>query len=123
MEKKKHMAHIREPSKYASCQVLLSGSHKSIHRFTPDGAKSKSDTISKINCKVMLNSFPMNGHTLGFCPWNQKLENFVSPKVKVSLWESKLKESPSKCYQLFNDRKLKNLRLDGWHREFMKLCV
>ena len=34
-----------------------------------------------------LNSFPINGHTLGFCPWNQKLENFVSPKV--SLRESK----------------------------------
>ena len=28
--------------------------------------------------KVLLNSFPMNGHTLGFCPWNQKLQNFVS---------------------------------------------
>ena len=37
--------------------------------------------------KVLLNSFPMNGHTLGFCTWSQKLENFVSPKV--SLWESK----------------------------------
>ena len=29
----------------------------------------------------------MNGHTLGFCPQNQKLDNFVSPKV--SLWELK----------------------------------
>ena len=24
----------------------------------------------------------MNGYTLGSCPWNQKLENFVSPKVQ-----------------------------------------
>ena len=38
--------------------------------------------------KVLLsNSFPTNGHTLGFCTWSQKLETFVSPKV--SLWESK----------------------------------
>ena len=37
--------------------------------------------------KVLFNSFPMNGHILGFCPWNQKLENFVSPRV--SLWKSK----------------------------------
>ena len=36
--------------------------------------------------KVLLNSFPMNGHTLGLCPYNQKLENFVSPKVY--LWKS-----------------------------------
>ena len=40
--------------------------------------------------KVLLNSFPMNGHTLGFCTWNQKLENFVSHKV--SFWESKGKK-------------------------------
>ena len=39
------------------------------------------------NSKVLLNSFPMNGHTLGFCTWSQKLEYFVSPKV--SLWQSK----------------------------------
>ena len=28
----------------------------------------------------MLNSFPMNGHTLKFCPLNQKLEKFLLPK-------------------------------------------
>ena len=28
-----------------------------------------------------------NGHTIEFYQWNQKLENYVSPKV--SLWESK----------------------------------
>ena len=63
-----------------------------INPFTPDSAKSKSDTFSKIikwgksennqhNGEVLLNSFQMNGHTLGFCPWNQKLEYFVSSKV------------------------------------------
>ena len=33
------------------------------------------------------NSFPMNGYMLGFSPWDQKLENFVSPNI--SLCESK----------------------------------
>ena len=42
--------------------------------FTSDNAESK---ISK----VLLNSFPMNGHTSGFGPWNQKLEDFASPRV------------------------------------------
>ena len=47
--------------------------------LTPDSAKSKTDKFSKItiwvklkskqsHSKVLLNSFPMNGHTLGFCP-------------------------------------------------------
>ena len=38
--------------------------------------------------EVLFNSFPMNGHTLGFCTWSQKLENFVSPKVSLSGWMS-----------------------------------
>ena len=62
-----------------------------------EGVKSKLDNFSKStnwvkslkkkpskhqhHSKVLLNSFPMNGHTLGFCTWSQKLENFVSPKV------------------------------------------
>ena len=29
--------------------------------------------------------FPMNGHTLGFCPWNQKLENFVTPGLTLGV--------------------------------------
>ena len=37
--------------------------------------------------KVLPNSISMNGHILGFCPYNQKLGNFVS--TKVSHWESK----------------------------------
>ena len=37
--------------------------------------------LGKIDSKVLLNRFPMNGHTLGLCPYNQQLENFVSPKV------------------------------------------
>ena len=66
--------------------------------LTTDSAKSKIVKFSKIttwvklndkqhHSKVLLNSFPMNGHTLGFCTWSQKLKDFVSPKV--SLWESK----------------------------------
>ena len=46
---------------------------------TPDNSKSKTDEFYKItnwlklknrqhHSKVLLNSFPMNGHTLGFCP-------------------------------------------------------
>ena len=31
--------------------------------------------------KVLLNSFPASGHTLWLCPWNQKLEDFVSPHI------------------------------------------
>ena len=65
--------------------------------FTPDSAMSKIDQFSKItnwvklktkqhHSKVLPNSFQTNGHALGFCSWNQKLENFVSSKV--SLWES-----------------------------------
>ena len=31
--------------------------------------------------KILLNSFPTNGDTLGVRPHNQKLEDFVSPEV------------------------------------------
>ena len=69
--------------------------------FTSDSARSKIANFFKRfitnwgrlnntqhHSKVLLKlSFPMNGLTLGFCTWSQKLENFVSPKV--SLWESK----------------------------------
>ena len=69
-----------------------------INPFTSDSAKSKIDKFSKItnwvklknkqhHSKVLLNSFPMNGRTLGFCTWSQKLGDFVSPKV--SFRESK----------------------------------
>ena len=44
----------------------------------------KLQTVTQLG---LLNSFPMNGHTLGFCTWSQNIENFVSPKL--SLWESK----------------------------------
>ena len=65
--------------------------------IAPDSVKSKTDNISKItnwvkmknkqlHSKVLLNSFPTNGHTLEFCTWIQKLETFVS--LKVSPWES-----------------------------------
>ena len=38
--------------------------------FIPFSAKSKTDKFSKITTfvEVLRNSFPMNGHTLGFCP-------------------------------------------------------
>ena len=50
-----------------------------INPFTPDSVKSKTENFSRItnrvklknkqhHSKVMLNSFPMNGHTLGFFP-------------------------------------------------------
>ena len=66
--------------------------------FPPATAKPKLKNFPQIrnwvqlknkqhHSKVMLNSFPTNGHTLGFCPYNQKLENVLSPKV--SLWDSK----------------------------------
>ena len=69
-----------------------------VNPFSPDSAKSNIGKFSKITnwvklkykqlySKVLLNSFPMNGHILGLCPQNQKLENFVS--TEVSLWESK----------------------------------
>ena len=56
--------------------------------FTPDSAKSKIVKFSKItnwgrsknkehHSKVLLDGFPINGYTLGVCPWNQKLEDFV----------------------------------------------
>ena len=35
--------------------------------------------------KVLLNSFPTNGHILGVFIWNQKLENLVSPKVLLAI--------------------------------------
>ena len=53
---------------------------KLFNPFTPDSAESKIiDKFPKIpkwvklknkqhHSKVLLNSFPMNGHTLGFCP-------------------------------------------------------
>ena len=82
-----------------------------LNPFTPDRAKSKIDKFCKItnwvklttkqhHSKVLLNSFPMNGHTLGFCPQNQKLENFVSPKV--SHWESN-EQHHNTAQQLSND--------------------
>ena len=51
----------------------------SVNLFTSDDAKSKIVKLSKItnwgklkttqhHSKVLLNSFPMNGHTLEFCP-------------------------------------------------------
>ena len=63
-----------------------------------DSAKSKIPKFSKVrnwvklnnklhHSKVLLIGFSMSGHTLEFCIWNQKLKNFVSPKV--SLWELK----------------------------------
>ena len=57
--------------------------------FTSDRAESKIDKFSKItnwvklknkqhHSKLQLNSLmPMNGHTLGFYPLNQKLENVL----------------------------------------------
>ena len=36
----------------------------------------------------------MNGQTLGFFPWSQKLESFVSPKL--SLWEQKVHDTSYK---------------------------
>ena len=57
--------------------------------------------------KVLLNSFPMNGHTLELCPWNQKLENFVSPKV--SLWQSK-REILSKFHPQMNSVMVSTLK-------------
>ena len=70
-------------------------SFNNINPFTLGSAKSKIDKIKKwvkLNNKqnhsqVLLNGFPMNDHTLGFCSQNQKLGNFVSPTI--SLWESK----------------------------------
>ena len=41
--------------------------------------------------KILLNSFPMNGHTLGFYPKSPKLESFVSPKVL--LWSQRVKKT------------------------------
>ena len=32
--------------------------------------------LKEHHSKVLLNSFPMNGHTLGFCTWSPKLDNF-----------------------------------------------
>ena len=75
-----------------------------LNPFTPDRANSKIDKfcqnyklgkIKKKNrqhhSKVLLNNFPINGHTLGFCLYKQNVETFVSPKV--SLCESKVKTS------------------------------
>ena len=51
-----------------------------------------------------------NGHTLGFCPYNQKLENFES--TKVLFWESEqtiwriflgMVENPVSQYQSCDD--------------------
>ena len=66
-----------------------------VNPFSPDGAKSNIDKLSKIanwvelkhkqnHSKVLLKSFPMNDHTLGFCmSMKEELENFVSAKVSV----------------------------------------
>ena len=67
--------------------------------FTPDSAKSKIAKFSKITnwaklknkqhrSKVLLNSFPTNGRTFGFCPQNQKLENFVSTIASLQVFIS-----------------------------------
>ena len=85
--------------------VHQSDSDKSLNPFTPDSAKSKIDTFSnitscvKLKKQVLLNSFPMNGHPLGFCPYNPaKLHtrsqragwtdrlSWTQPKVDVSLY-------------------------------------
>ena len=65
-----------------------------LNPFIPDSEKTKSDKFSKVTDWEKLKNkqhhskvLPMNSHTLGFYPQNQKLENFVSPKV--SPWESK----------------------------------
>ena len=50
-----------------------------INAFSPDRAKCKHEIFQNFklgktenkkqhHSKVLLNSFPMNGHTLGFCP-------------------------------------------------------
>ena len=68
---------------------VINHSDTPFNPFSPDGVKSKIDKLSKntnwvkLYHKVLLDSFPMNGDTLGFCPYNQTLENFVS------LWKSK----------------------------------
>ena len=84
--------------RYSSTQWVLNERYdltsQMLNPFTPESAKSKIDKFSKIanwvklknkqhHSKVLLNSFPMNGHTLGFCTWSQKLENFISPKVSL----------------------------------------
>ena len=38
---------------------------------------------NNITVKVLVGGFPMNGHSLGVCLWNQKLEDFVSHKVPL----------------------------------------
>ena len=63
--------------------------------FTPGSAKSTIDKCSKITnwvklknkhqSKVLLNSFPMNGVTLGFCTWNQKFDNSISLKITLRI--------------------------------------
>ena len=84
---------------HATARNTTTPKQNDIMPFTSNSAKCKVDKFSKIrnrvklnnkqhHSKVLLNSFPMNCHILVFCPkTNQKLENFVSPKV--SLWESK----------------------------------
>ena len=47
----------------------------------------KLTNFPKLLTTVKYCSTAINGHTLEFCTWIQKLENFVS--AKVSLWESK----------------------------------
>ena len=92
--------HLYKETVYIYRKIQCSRDHVTVvNPFTPGSAKSKTDKFSTIgenwaklktkqhHSKVLLNSFPTNGHTLGFCTWRQKLENFVSPKV--SLWESK----------------------------------
>ena len=58
--------------------TALTSAQMGINTSTPDGAKSKMFKFFKItnwvklknkqhNSKVLLNSFPINGHTLAFC--------------------------------------------------------
>ena len=70
--------------------------------IAPDSAKSKITNRGKLKNKqrhseALLNSFPINGNTLGLCPWNQKLQNFESPKV-FTLGDKGLTNSPTVKY-------------------------
>ena len=63
--------------------------------FTPESAKSKIDECYKFtnwirlktlqhHYTVLLTSFPMNGHTLGVCLLNQKLEILRHPRLNCA---------------------------------------
>ena len=77
-----------------------------INRFTPNSASSKIDNfqnyelgkIKQHHSNVLLNSFPTNGYTLGFCPQNQKLENSSLWIVRFSYrlsreWDSNMNKT------------------------------